>query len=86
MPRPLPHVPPARSPRLERAVNVLTDVLQCAYEPETWREEMALLKEESGSIMGVRAYAEHLDELLAERLALFDELRKQLALFSRTLA
>jgi hypothetical protein len=61
-------------------------VLQCAYEPETWQEEMTLLGEESDSVSSVRAYAEHLDEVLAERLALFDELRKQLRLFTRTLS
>jgi len=82
--RPSPATDP-RSPRLQRAVSVLTDVLQCAYEPETWREEMALLREEAGSLRGVRTYAYHLDEVLAERMALFDELRKQLALFGRTL-
>jgi hypothetical protein len=75
----------SRRARLERAVGVLTDVLHCAYEPETWKEEMALLGAESDSVENVRAYAEHLDEVLAERLALFDELRKQLRMFTRTL-
>lgn len=78
---------PVRSARVERAVGVLSDVLQCAYEPESWREEMRLLREESSAgIAGVRAYAAHLDEVLAERLAMFDELRKQLAHFGLTLA
>ena len=65
------------------AVEVLRDLLRCAYDPKAWEQEAALLEQRHAA--DLMACVDRVDHVLASRVELFTALRGNLASFKAKL-
>ena len=66
------------------AVEVLRDLLRCAYDPASWEQESALLEERQAD--DLLECVDRVDQVLSSRIELFTALRDNLVSFRTKLA